>query len=155
MTKRQKMERVIAKMLETNIALMDFYKDIAPDDKAKKVCDKSIRQSKRALKVLTSINHDEIVCSLYNSLVSGKESMFVIVSALICSKQTKIWDTTKKGFQEFISLEKQGLEDERKEKEEKAKEQEAIAKAKAEGKQIDYIVDPTTKKLKAVVREEA
>lgn len=153
MTKRQKIENVISKLLDTNIALMDFYKTIAPNEDAKKVCDKSIRQSKKAQKILTSINHDEIVYSLYNSIFTGKEGLFVVASSLICSKRLKTWDTTEKGFQEFLMLEKQGKEEEQAEIDKKKQEQLAIQKAREEGKKVEYVYDPKEKRTKQVILE--
>lgn len=145
---------IIKKLVETNIELMTYYKLLASDEKSKRVCSKSIRQSKKALEELPHIKHLEILVSLYNTLVVGKENTFVLAGALICSKQMYHWDKTEKGFQEFLEIEKQAHEKNIKDMEEKRKTAEAIKKAKDEGKKVEMVYDPTTKKAKPLIVED-
>lgn len=152
--KREKLENAINCYLDTNIALWEVHKTLTKDQKARAIIDKAIRQSRKAKKILTSIKHDEIVLSLFNTLFNGKEAMFVLAGSLLNSKQLAHWDNTEKGFKEFVELEKKGIEEAKAEQERKKSEMDAIAKAKAEGKKIDYVYDPKTKKTKAVIMED-
>lgn len=153
-TKKQYLIKIISKLLETNIELMIYYKAIASDDKSKKTCAKSIRKSRLALEKIKKVNHLEILQSLYNTLISGKENTFVLAGSLICSKQFYYWDNTKNGFNEFMELENKAREEQEAKLEEQRKERESIAKAKAEGKKVEMVYDPQTKKLKPSIVEE-
>ena len=153
MTKRQKTENVLNCLIDTNIAIMELYKTISHDKKAKSVCDKSIRHSKKAKKIITSIKHDEILYSLYNSIIVGKETYFIQSASLPLKEEIKTWDKNEKGFQEFLKAEKEGKEEELAEIEKKKQEQLAIEKAREEGKKVEYSYDPNTKSVKPVIVE--
>lgn len=153
-TKKQYLITIISGLLETNIDLMSYYKALASDDESKKTCAKSIRKSRLALEKIKKVNHIEILQSLYNTLISGKENIFVLAGSLICSKQFYYWDNTKNGFKEFMELENKAREEQEAKLEEQRKEREAIAKAKAEGKKVEMVYDPQTKKLKPSIIEE-
>lgn len=129
--------RILIKLLECNISLMSYYHEIATDTSSKRVCSKSIRLSKKAIEEVPHIKHVEILQSLYNTLISGKENVFALSGSLITSKQLQKWDKTEKGFQEFIAIEKEQrekYEQAMKEREENAR---IIEKAKKEGKKIE------------------
>ena len=153
-TKKQYLIKIISRLLEANIDLMSYYKALASDDESKKTCAKSIRKSRLALEKIKKVNHIEILQSLYNTLISGKENIFVLAGSLICSKQFYYWDNTKNGFKEFMELENKAKEEQKTKLEEQRKERESIAKAKAEGKKVEMVYDPKTKKLKPSIIEE-
>ena len=149
--KRKHIVQILKKVMEANIELMTYYKLLATDDKSKRVCSKSIRQSKKAIEKLDHTKHIEILVSLYNTIISGKENIFVVCGSLICSKQFDRWDKTDKGFQEFLKLEEKAQTKQQEENEEKVKNAEIVRKAKEEGKEIDMVyVDG---KIKPVVKE--
>lgn len=149
--KKKYMVKIITKVLETNIEIMTYYKFLASDDKSKKVCAKSIKQSKLAIEKLSHIKHIEVLVSLYNTIVSGKEVIFVSGGSLICSKQFDRWDKTEKGFKEFLALEEENRKIQREQAEQQKKTQEMVAKAKAEGKEVEMIYD--NGKSKPVIKE--
>lgn len=152
--KREYLVEIIRQVLITNISLMTYYKSLASDDNSRKVCSKSIRQTKKALEKLPLVKHIEILVSLYNAVIAGKESIFVLGGALICSKNFDYWDKTEKGFKEFLQLEEENrnkvVEKQKEEKEMK----EAVEKAKAEGKKVEYVFNPETKKVEPKIVEE-
>ena len=77
----------------------------------------------------------------------------MIGGTLITSKALNKFDKTEKGFNEFLHIQ----EENKKIYEEKIKEQResqlAIEKAKEQGKKIEYMVDPITKKVKPIIME--
>ena len=150
--KKKHLVRILTKLLETNIALMSYFKEIASDTQSKRVCTKSIRLSKKAIEELPSVIHVEVLQSLYNTLVSGKENTFALAGSLITSKQMYKWDKTEKGFKEFLAIE----EEQKKKHEQVVKEQqesrEIIEKAKKDGKRVEMaLVDG---KYKPVIIED-
>lgn len=152
--KRKQLTNIIKKVLETNIELMTYYKHYASDEKSKRVCSKSIRQTRKSLEKLPHIKHIEILQSLFNAIVGGKEVIFVSAGSLINSKNVEKWDTTNKGFKEFLQLEEQEREAKRKEFEEHQKQQKMMEQAKKDGKKVEMVFDPTTKKVKPVIVED-
>ena len=142
---------IIRKVLETNIELMTYYKAIASDDKSRRVCSKSIKNSKKAIEKLSHINHIEILVSLYNAIISGKEALFVTAGSIICSKQFDRWNNTEKGFKEFLALEEENKRIAQEKREDEIKMREEIAKAKAEGKQVEMVYD--NGKIRPVIKE--
>lgn len=149
--RQKQIVKILTKLLETNIEIMTFYKHLAVDDKSKRTCSKSIRQSKKAIEKLPHVQHLEILVSIYNALIGGKEFVFVSGASLICSKNFDYWDKTEKGFKEFIELEHQAkVEQEQKLKEQHEKEI-ALKKAKEEGKDIEHIL--VDGKIQTLVKE--
>lgn len=151
--KKKYLVNILKKVLEANIEIMTYYKFIASDDKSKKVCSKSIKQSKLAIEKLTHTKHIEILVSLYNTIVAGKEVVFVSGGSLICSKQFDRWDKTEKGFKEFLALEEENRKVQKEKIEEQRKTQEMVAKAKEEGKEVEMVYD--NGKLKPVIKEKS
>lgn len=150
---RKSLVKILTKVMETNIELMTFYKHIATDDNSRKICAKSIRQSKKAIEILPKIEHIDILTSIYNTIISGKESIFVSGASILASKKTQYYDKTEKGFKKFCELEKEAREKNEKERQERIKENEFVKKAKAEGKQVSYMYDKESGKVKPVVVE--
>ena len=149
--RQKQIVKILTKLLETNIEIMTFYKHLAVDDKSKRTCSKSIRQSKKAIEKLQHVQHLEILVSIYNTLIGGKEFVFVSGASLICSKNFDYWDKTEKGFKEFIELEHQAkVEQEQKLKEQHEKDI-ALKKAKEEGKDIEHVL--VDWKIQTLVKE--
>ena len=149
--RQKQIVKILTKLLETNIEIMTFYKHLAVDDKSKRTCSKSIRQSKKAIEKLPHVQHLEILVSIYNTLIGGKEFVFVSGASLICSKNFDYWDKTEKGFKEFIELEHQAkVEQEQKLKEQHEKDI-ALKKAKEEGKDIEHVL--VDGKIQTLVKE--
>ena len=136
---RKSITTIIRKVLETNIELMTYYKHLATDENSKRVCSKSIRQTKKALEKLPHVKHLEILVSIYNTIISGKESVFVLGGTLICSKQFDRWDKTEKGFKEFLEIEKDNKEQQRQKAEEQEITREKIRLAKEQGKKVEMV----------------
>lgn len=145
---------ILTNVLNTNIEIMRFYKKIATDDKSIEICDKSIKQSEDGLKQIKKIVHLEILRSLFSKIVYGKEPYFAMCGSLCSFEKIKKWDTTKKGFKEFMDLEKAAIEEAKTKQQEIIKQQELVKKAKEEGKKVEMIFDKDTKKIKPVIIEE-
>lgn len=152
--KRKYLISIIRKILETNIELMTYYKHYATDEKSKRTCSKSIRKTKKALEILPHIQHTEILQSLFNAIISGKEVIFVSAGFLVCGKNVERWDSTEKGFKEFMKLEEEAVKKAKEKAEEEQKQREIIAKAKAEGKKVEMVYDKNTKTVKPLIIEE-
>ena len=146
MTEKQEREKKIAIMtniLETNIKIMLYYREIASNKESKAICNKSIKESKV-----------EIIRSLFNHLVNGKEQYYVMSGSLCSYDKIIEWDTTEDGFKEFIKLEDEGVKKSQQEFEEKQKQAEMIKKAQEEGKTVEMIYDNEAKKVKPIIVEE-
>lgn len=152
--KRDYMLKIITNILNTNISLMYFNREISVDDKSRAICNKSIRQSKLGLKQIQTINHIEILQSLFEKLVYGKESYYAMCGSLCSFDKIKYWDNTEKGFQEFLKLEEEGRQKTEQEFEEMKKQREFIKQAQEEGKKVEMVFDNETKKIKPVIIEE-
>ncbi len=146
--------KILTKILETNISIMYMYKETANDEKSKSICNKSINQCRKGIKLLPKIEHIEILRSLMEKIVYGKEHYFATSGALCSFSKIITWDTTKKGFQEFTKLEEEERLLRQKDFEEQQKQKELIKKAQEQGKNVEMVYDPTTKKIKPVVLEE-
>ena len=150
---KERLKAVFNRLLDTEIAIMQFQLTLASEDEHIKGIKKVIKDSEKAKKIVTSITHYEILVSLYNAFVNGKESFYVMFSATVNAKnKVTYWDRTKKGFQEFIALEQQAKAQSQKDYEERLKQQEIIKKAKEEGKKIEMVFQDG--KLKPIVVEE-
>lgn len=152
MTDRQLQEKAIINLLNTAISITEFHKKKALNEKNIGICNRHIRACKKALRILPTIKHDEIINSLFKTLTANAMQLFILAPNIVNSKDIKRWDTTKKGFEEFNFLE----EEARKINEEKEKQRladlEAIKKAKEEGKKVEMVLKDG--KLRPVVAEE-
>ncbi len=153
MTQREHLQKIFTKLLESEIEILQFQKSISKSQKDKDGLNKMINHGRKAIKTICDLKHTEILVSLYNSFISQKETYFVMIEKTVNSKKTKYWDTTKKGFQEFLKLEVQAKAQTDKEIEERKKQQGAIAKAKADGKKVEMIYKDG--KLKPVIVEDS
>ena len=141
---------VFSRLLDAEIAIMQFQLTLASEEEHIKGIKKVIKDSEKAKQIVTNITHYEILVSLYNAFVNGKESFYVMLSSTINSKnKVTYWDRTKKGFQEFIKLEQEAKAQSQKDYEEKLEQQKIIQKAKEEGKKIEMIFQDG--KLKPII----
>lgn len=148
-----RIKKIFISMLETNMNIMEFQLTLTDKKDEKKGIKKIINSSKKSIKVVQELNHYEILVSLYNSFVNGKESYYVLLNAVIGGKQTKYWDTSEKGFQEFLITESDAKAKTRAEVEENYKQKKTIADAIANGKKIEMVYDDG--KLKPIIIENA
>jgi len=136
--KAKQLKNVISALLNTNIEIMQFHLLLDIDEKSKKICRKAIRESKKAIETISHIQHIEILTSLYNSFVYGKENYFVIIAPTI-NKKALYWDTSEKGFQEFIKLENEAREQAKEKYQKRLEQEQMIKKAKDEGKKVEMV----------------
>ena len=143
---------ILNKLIETNIAIMDFQLLAENQEKGKELAKKFIKDSKKAIKIVENVKHIEILTSLFNAFVSGKQPYFIAIAKTI-SLPNKIrhWDT-KKGFKEFIEEERLAVAKSEQELEEKRKERERIEQAKKDGKKVELMY--INGKVKPVIVEE-
>lgn len=145
---------IISSVLETNILVMTYYKHRTNDPKAKAICNNSIKSAKKGLEKLPTINHIEILRSLFNNIIVGKEQLFVVASSICSLKNIDKWDKTEKGFKEFLYKEELAKKELETKVAEEKRQQEIIAKAKEQGKKVEMVYDNETKRLKPVIVEE-
>ena len=145
------LKAIIHTMIATSKAIIEFQKDNDSDSTHKKTYEKLLRHCKSAERTLWETQHIEILASLYNSFVSGKEQYYIILTESIF-KNVKKWDTTKQGFDEFKKLDDEARAKFNEEKNEREQQMDAIKKAREEGKKIDFVFE--NGKLKPVVVEE-
>lgn len=147
---KARLKHVFVRLLETEKAIMCFQLTLATETEHIKGIKKIIKDCDKAIEIINGIVHYEILVSLYNAFVNGKESYYVMISSTINSKKKVVhWDKSKKGFQEFLQLEEQARAQSQKDYEEKLEQQKIIQKAKEEGKKIEMIFQDG--KLKPII----
>lgn len=152
---RELIIKCIKSVINTNLEILALHKTIFRNNKeSMSAIEKNIRISKKALRNIDNINHIEILRSIYQNIISGKETIFALAPALINSKKCKYWDTTKKGFEEFMELEREANEIAKQKLEQQIKEQEMVKKAKEQGKKVEYVYDNVEKRNKPLIIEE-
>lgn len=144
---------LIKKALELNISNCEFMKKLYKDSKDNvKTFNLSIRQSKKALEKISHIKHIELLRSVYGDMVGKTSGYLMLGGTLIVSKKMEYFDT-EKGFKEFKEINEQAQKEQLEKLEEQKKNREAIQKAKEQGKKVEFMIDPITKKLKPVIME--
>lgn len=151
-TKRiNNLKALISSMISTSKRIIEFQRDNDDDPKHKATYEKLLRHCKSAERTLWGTQHIEILASLYNSFISGKEQYYIVLTESIY-KNVKRWDTTKKGFEEFKRLDEEARTKFNEEKEEREQQMDAIKKARESGKKVDFVFE--NGKLKPVIIEE-
>lgn len=148
---KQTLKNIIINLLNTNISIMEFGKLLTKEEKEIRFYKKAIRHSKKAIELVQGIEHIEILSSLYNSFISGKEAYFITLEVVI-SKNVQKWDKTKKGFEEFLRLDEEARNKFKQEADERNKSMETIKKAREEGKKVEMVFE--NGKITPVVVEE-
>ena len=151
--KREYLLAIISKHLEMNIALMNYYKSVAPDRKSKLVCTKSIKETEQALVHIHTIKHIDLLEYLYSRFIGSNAIMFATSCKVVNAPTLKEWDT-QKGHQDFINLMNENRKKLLEKEEEQRKANELIEKAKSEGKRVERVWDNETKSTKLVIVED-
>lgn len=139
---KELLKKVFVKMLETNIEIMRFQMTLAKTSEELKGLKRFVKETEKAIEIINSVNHNEILVSLYNTYINSKETYFMSLCKVINRKDTIVkWDRTEKGFKLFQQLENEAKAKSKEEYEKKKAEQEMIAKAKAEGKHIEMVLE--------------
>ena len=134
-----KLKRLFCSIIDTNINVMDFQLTLTDKAEEIKGLKHFIKESKKAKEIINSIVHYEILTSLYNSFLNGKESYFLSLVRTVNRKDTIVkWDRTKKGFKEFQQKEIEARAKSEQEIKDKMAMQEMIRKAKEEGKKVEF-----------------
>ena len=137
---KEMLKHIFRTMLETNIAIMQFQATLTEKQEDIKGLKKFVKLSEKAIEIISSINHYEILVSLYNTFLNGKETYFVTLCKTVNNKQTIVkWDRTKTGFKQFLELENEAKAKSKEEYEKRVAQQEAIKKAKEEGKKVEMV----------------
>lgn len=142
------------------IGLCNAYIDIAKlkkhtavEQKDKDICEKVIRKTKKSINIIKNVNHIEILRSIYNTFIGGKETLFAVMVGSVNHKSTvSYWDKSEKGFQEFLQREEEAKKVYEQEQEKKKKQADAVKKAQEEGKKVEFVMKDG--KLEPVFTEE-
>jgi hypothetical protein len=137
---KERLKTLFRSLIDTNIAIMRFQLTLTSDKNDIKGLKKFIKDSEKALEIVTSITHYEILVSLYNTFISGKETYFATLVKTINNKNTIVkWDRTQKGFKLFQELENQAKAKSQEEYTKRLEQQEMIKKAKEQGKKVEMV----------------
>lgn len=151
--KREYLIKILTFYLETAKALLIYFKAVATTKEAKDICTKSIRNANKSLKVITLINHVEILEYLYATFIGNNAIAYSVSGKVVLSKKLSYYDTNK-GFKEFQEM----LEEQKKENEEREKKRkesvEALKRAKEMGKKVEMVYDKNNKTTKPMIIEE-
>ena len=147
-----RLKNALIKLVETNIAIMEFNLTLVNEKKDINVTKTMIKQGKKAIEIIKSVKHNEILTDLYNSFIVGNIPYFVAATRTIAlPKKIKHWDT-EKGFKDFIKERENAIAQYEKDQDEKKKERERIEQAKREGKNVELMYKDG--KVRYVVVEE-
>ena len=149
----RKLKNMLISMADTNIAIMEFNLTLTKEKKDKEITKKLIKMSRKAKEIIESVQHNEILVDLYNSFVSGNMPLFIaFVRTVTLPKKIKHWDSSEKGYKDFLKAREQAIAKSEEELKQKRKERENIAKARAEGKNVELMYKDG--KVKYVIVEE-
>lgn len=138
---KRRLKSVFYTMLNTNIAIMEFQLTLTDKPDEQKGLKRFIKMSNKAIEIISQVNHYEILVSLYNTFINGKETYFATLCKTICMKNTITkWDRTEKGFKLFLELENQAKAKSQEEYNKRIEQQEMIKKAKEEGKKVEMVL---------------
>lgn len=138
---KRRLKTIFTDMLLTNIAIMEFQLTLTDKEEDKKGLKRFIKESKNAIVIINSVVHYEILASLYNTFLNGKEVYFTSLCKIINNKTTIVkWDRTEKGFKLFLELENQAKAKSQEEYNKRLEQQEMIKKAKEEGKKVEMVL---------------
>lgn len=158
MTKKQEREFLIALIgdtLKLNINNCQLIKELDKNNvELQKTLDNSIEKSKNALEILDKIEHIEILRAIYNDYVNKISSHLVMGGALVSSPKIQEWDKSEKGFNEFKIANREALKLAKQKQKEQQESALAIKKAQEQGKKVQMVYDPTTRKLKPVIESD-
>ena len=146
-----KIKDIIIQMIKVNIANLEFQKTMSSVKEHRKTFTKMIHHSEKSIEIVRNLKHNDILASIYNSFVFGKEAYFITLNESIY-KNVQKWDATEKGYKEFKELERNAKEQSEKELQEKREMAETIKKAKENGQKIEYLFE--NGKIRPVVVEE-
>lgn len=136
---KQKLKSVFNNLLNTTKEILSFQLTLTQKEEEIKGIKKLIKRCDKAKEIIDSVNHIEILVSLYNSFIAHKENYYVLLSSTITSKNTITrWDRTQKGFQEFMKMENEARAKSKEEYERKTKQQEMIRQAQAQGQKVEF-----------------
>ena len=151
--KRELLIELISTYLRTNISLMRYYHYIAPNRKSKFACNKSIKNTEKAIEHLKDIKHTELLEYLYSSFIGNQAIAYSVSGNVVLADQLAYYDT-KDGFVEF----QKEMEEQRKKRieadEQRQKNLEAVKKAKEQGKNVEMVYNKDTKKVEPLIVEE-
>ena len=137
---KERLKTLFRALIDTNIAIMRFQLTLTSDKNDIKGLKKFIKDSEKAQEIVTNITHYEILVSLYNTFISGKETYFATLVKTINNKSTIVkWDRTQKGFKLFLELENQAKAKSQEEYTKRLEQQEMIKKAKEQGKKVEMV----------------
>lgn len=143
---------MLISLANTNIAIMEFNLTLMSNEKDIEITKKVIRMSKKAISIIKDVKHNEILVDLYNSFIAGNMPLFIAFVRTVTQSKIKRWDNTKKGFNEFLQARANAIAKSEEELKAKKEEQERIAKARAEGKNVELMYKDG--KVKHVIVEE-
>ena len=105
---KAKLKSLFNMMIATTKEILVFQLAISDNLENSKGIKKLIKECEKAQEIVMSITHLEILVSLYNTFINGKETYFMSLVKTINNKNTiKKWDRTEKGFKLFQELENQ------------------------------------------------
>ena len=146
-------KNTLISLLNSYIEIAKLKRFLATELKDKEICDRVIRKTKKSIHIIKDVNHVEILRSVYNTFIGGKETLFAVMVGSINHKDTiSTWDKTEKGFQEFLQREEDAKKVYKEEMEKKKAQEDAIKKAKEEGKKVEFVMKDG--KLEPVFTEE-
>lgn len=141
-TQAEQLKAIFTKMLETNIEIMSFQITLTKKEDEIRGLKKFIRYTKKAIDIVNSVKHQDILISLYNAFLNGKETYFMSLVRTVNDKNTITkWDKSEKGYQEFLKLEEEAKAKSKEEYEKKLAEQKAIQEARASGKKVEMVYE--------------
>lgn len=140
LTKNQisELKSIIIGFVYDEIHILKFQRSISETQEHKKTYTKLINHAEKSIEYIHRCKHPQILFSLYNTYIGGKEQYYVIMGESIY-KNVKKWDT-EKGYKQFLVLEEEAQKEYQERLQKQKESQEAMAKAKEEGKKVEFVM---------------
>lgn len=151
--KRKYLINIITSHLETAKNMLTYFKAVASTPEQKKVCNKSIRNTKKAIEHLNEIKHIEILEYLYSTFIGNNVIAYTVSGNVVNSKKINFYDKDENidDFKAMVEDQRQEAIEREKKRQESA---EILKKAKEQGKKVEVVWDDKSKSAKPMIVEE-
>lgn len=153
LVRKRYLKDIMVSYLHTCISFYEYMKRVATDSKGKRLCTKVIHNLEQAIIKVNNVKHIEILDYYYSLFVAPNFQIFATAGSLLSSPKMLDYDTDS-GIVEFNKI----IEEQKRKAVEKANEdranQEAIKKAKEQGKNVEFVYDKDSGKVKPLIVDE-
>ena len=152
LVRKRHLKEILCNYFHTAISFYEYMKRTG-DSKSKRICTKTIHKLEQAIIRVNETKHIEILDYYYTLCIAPNFQVYAVVGSLASSQKMVDYDTDE-GIVEFnkiIQEQQQKSLEKEKERQENAK---AIQKAKEQGKNVEFVYDKDSGKVKPLIVDE-